>query len=199
MSPGKSQALKTFQKSYDEHKFSNLKQLAWLVYAAKFIKKTNSIGIEIAKARTQEIKLNLLCKKFVKKLHAANKMRLSIRNRNTMTPDLNIRFISCFLFSRAADKAEFRLYECFENIMFKQDIMRIAEKSLTYLTATQKIQQFYKRKRKICIDRFSVLSEAIKGRIFESERERLVCYGEYMDVCRSHTKYIKYNFVKFHR
>ena len=76
----------------------NLKNIASILYAAKFLNKINLIGIQISKEKTKNIKISLACRKFYNKLEKANKMKLPFRGRNKVSTDLNVKAISCMIY-----------------------------------------------------------------------------------------------------
>ena len=50
--------------------------------------------------------------------------------------------------------------------MLKNDLKKIAERSVQYCEKVIRAQKFVKKKREVYLDRFTVLAENIKGRIF---------------------------------
>ena len=63
-----------------------MKNLLKIVYIGNFLNKVNRIGIIMSRKKMTKVRTNVLCKKLIKKLMKANKMRISLRNRNKAFP-----------------------------------------------------------------------------------------------------------------
>ena len=86
MNPQKSKELVKYQNEYDQEKIKNMKNLLKIVYIGNFLNKVNRIGIIMSRKKMTKVRTNVLCKKLIKKLMKANKMRISLRNRNKASP-----------------------------------------------------------------------------------------------------------------
>ena len=86
MNPQKSKELVKYQNEYDQEKIKNMKNLLKIVYIGNFLNKVNRIGIIMSRKKMTKVRTNVLCKKLIKKLMKANKMRISLRNRNKAFP-----------------------------------------------------------------------------------------------------------------
>ena len=55
-------------------------------------------SLKITKKKIKETHINILCRKFIKNLMHANKIRLANKNRNKVSMDLNLSAIGSILF-----------------------------------------------------------------------------------------------------
>lgn len=105
MSPEKSFYLKRFQNEYSSEKHVALANFSKIVCMARIISTINVVSIKIENKKIKSIMSNLLCKKFMKNMYKANKMRMSIRNRNRTSCHLNLGAVSCLFYPKTIEKA----------------------------------------------------------------------------------------------
>ena len=68
------------------------------------------------------VTINMMCKRFIKNMHKTNKMRISYRNRNRTSCNLNLSAISCLFYSQSKRQAEKKINETFHAIYFKETV-----------------------------------------------------------------------------
>jgi hypothetical protein len=71
--------------------------MSTLINALIFMNHSYKMCVRVLRAKMCKIHTRLICKKFIKNLQQANKIRLTYRTRNKVTMDLNLSMISCFL------------------------------------------------------------------------------------------------------
>ena len=100
MSPSKNSLIKQYGVQYWDDKQLCIENLAKTIFMIKFMSKMYSQKIKACGQKIKAIKLNLVCKKFIKKMHNANKVRMPQKNRDKLGLSLNIAATSCILFSK---------------------------------------------------------------------------------------------------
>ena len=82
-----------------------MKNFLRIIYVSKFLNRINYTGIVMSRRKMMKVQTNVLCKKFMKNLLKANKMRITFRNRNKGALEINTQAITCLLYERNVDKA----------------------------------------------------------------------------------------------
>ena len=129
MNREKFEMIKSLKAKYDQEKWLNLRRLARLLLAVKFSHQVHQRGVAISRMKMKQMQANLLCKRFIRKMFQANKMRVSYFNRNKMAPDLTLRFMSCLLYRETVGKAQNRIVECLQEALLKEQLGQAIQKS----------------------------------------------------------------------